>query len=392
MRDGILQPDSERSPSSRTGELGGILVFNKPQGMTSHDAVGFVRGLTGVRRVGHTGTLDPMAEGVLPVCVGKATRLIEFMDDFPGASRDPRSKAYDCEMRLGVTTDTLDIWGSAVPRGEAEASGFSHPIITPQRVREVFASFIGDVAQIPPAYSAIKYGGKKLYEYARAGKDIPAEAMSPRVIRIQSIDVTGVAVDADDPGLSAERSHELRLADPGASDIYDRGFATVRFSVVCSKGTYVRSLVRDAGDALGCGAAMSALTRTKSGVFTLADAHTKDELARAAECGDLRDMMLAADAAIPFMPAVGLDASASAKFANGMAVRADGAGARSDASVSDAARADASPGGGVSHSDASRENAAERPGRYVRVYDGERFLGVGVRDGGMIKPRKVLQA
>jgi tRNA pseudouridine55 synthase len=371
------------------GELGGILVFNKPQGMTSHDAVGFVRGLTGVRRVGHTGTLDPMAEGVLPVCVGKATRLIEFMD---GAG--PDDKAYDCEMRLGVTTDTLDIWGSVVSRDGAGSSAFSHLIITPQRVREVLASFVGDVAQIPPAYSAIKYGGKKLYEYARAGKDIPAEAMSPRMIRVERIDVTGVVVDADDPGLSAERSRGLRLADPGASDIYDRGFATVRFSVVCSKGTYVRSLVRDAGDALGCGAAMSALTRTKSGVFTLADAHTKDELARAAERGDLRDMMLAIDAAIPFMPAVGLDASASAKFVNGMTVRAPGvgAGARSDAPVSDAARTGASLSAADAHSDAPRENAAERPGRYVRVYQGERFLGVGARDGGMIKPRKVLQA
>jgi tRNA pseudouridine55 synthase len=310
-----------------------------------------------------------MAEGVLPICVGKATRVIEFMDGdrqgeagdetgFTEYPRDPRSKAYECEMRLGVTTDTLDIWGNATSGEKSEPARNG---ITPERVREAFESLIGDIGQIPPAYSAIKYKGEKLYEYARSGKEIPEDAVRPRMIHIEKIETTEITIDADDPDRSAARSRELRSADPGGSDVYDRGFATVRFSVVCSKGTYVRSIVRDAGDALGCGAAMSALTRTKSGVFTLSDAHTKDEITRAAERDGLRDMMLAADAALPFMPEVNLDSAGGGKFANGMSLR-----------ISD---------------DTVRGGA---PRGYARIYSDGRFLGVGVCADGMIKPRKVL--
>jgi tRNA pseudouridine55 synthase len=357
--------------------MNGILVLYKPQGMTSHDAVSFVRRLTGVRRVGHTGTLDPMAEGVLPVCIGKATRLIEFMDGsgqgdaggeagFAEPSRDPRSKAYDCEMRLGVTTDTLDIWGNVVSRAEPEPAGHG---ITRERIGEAFEALTGDVEQIPPAYSAIKYQGKKLYEYARAGKEIPEGAMRSRMIHIEKIEIADVVVDADDPERSAATSRERRSADPGGSDVYDRGFATVRFSVVCSKGAYVRSIVRDAGDALGCGAAMSALTRTKSGVFTLADAHTKDEITRAAGGDGLRDITLAADAALPFMPEVSLDDSGGDKFVNGMPVRMP-----TDTLLTGT----------------PRDSAPIRERGCIRVYRDGRFLGVGVCADGMIKPRKVL--
>jgi tRNA pseudouridine55 synthase len=321
--------------------------MNKPQGMTSHDAVGFIRRLTGVRRVGHTGTLDPMAEGVLPLCIGGATRVIEFIETGAGAGRvSPDMKAYDCEMRLGVETDTLDVWGGVT--AETDGAGV-RAAVTPERVREAFASMTGDVPQIPPAYSAIKYKGKKLYEYARRGEAIPPEALSPREVHIEKIDVTTIAFDDDD------------------ADNTLKGFATIGFSVVCSSGTYVRSIVRDAGAALGCGAAMSALTRTKSGLFTLADAHSKEELERAAEDGRLSALCLPVDAAIAFMPIAELDEKEGARFANGAKARA---GQQGDGPLLSCPSA-AAP-------------------RSVRVYCKGRFLGIGGFADGAISPRKVI--
>jgi tRNA pseudouridine55 synthase len=326
-----------------------------------------------------------MAEGVLPICVGKATRLIEFMDgdapdgsgadvDFAEDPRNPRFKAYECEMRIGVTTDTLDIWGDVVSQAEPESADHG---ITPERIGEALGSLTGDIGQIPPAYSAIKYRGKKLYEYARSGKEIPEDAMRPRMIRIEKIEVTDIMIDADDRDRSAAMSCERRSADPTGWDVYDRGFATVRFSVVCSKGTYVRSIVRDFGEALGCGAVMSALTRTKSGVFTLDDAHTKAEFESAAERGGLRDRALAVDAAISFMPAVSLSASDSGKFVNGMSVRMPDDTVGSGSPCGDAPIASIAP---------------TRTRGHVRIYRDERFLGVGVLTDGVIKPRKVMPA
>jgi tRNA pseudouridine55 synthase len=376
--------------------LNGIIVMNKPQGMTSHDVVGFVRRMTGVKKVGHTGTLDPMAEGVLPVCVGGATRVIEFImggadaagfgaepglvagpdaADVDGARRcvNPDAKAYDCEMRLGVTTDTLDVWGSVTAETDgAEVRGLA----TPERIREVFASMTGEVEQTPPAYSAVKYKGRKLYEYARSGEELPAEALKPRRVHIKSIDVTDVVIDGErterrvtagaapspERGGSADRS--------GSSS---KGFATVRFSVVCSGGVYVRSIVRDAGTALGCGAAMSALTRTKSGVFTLADAHTVEEVERAAACGGLTALVLPIDAALPFMPAVTLDEKARVGFINGVRQKAEQTG--------DGQKGQSGDGSFLSHSAGSC---------HVRVYGGGRFIGVGAFADGMLLPYKVI--
>jgi tRNA pseudouridine55 synthase len=257
-----------------------------------------------------------------------------------GGDSDRSSKAYECEARLGVTTDTLDIWGRVTP---ASGAGCARPEITPERVRDVFASLAGDVEQTPPAYSAVKYKGKKLYEYARRGEEIPADALRPRRVWIESIEVSDVVMDSGD---GAARG--------------DEGFATVRFAVVCGRGVYVRSIVRDAGAALGCGAAMSALVRTKSGVFTLSDSHTKDEAERAAAEGRLSDLMLPADAAISFMPAVDLDGARRGRFVNGAPVRA---------------------AAGIAGAEATR---------CVRVYSGGALLGVGDFSDGIIKPRKVL--
>jgi tRNA pseudouridine55 synthase len=338
----------------------GIIVFDKPQGMTSHDAVGFIRRVTGVRKVGHAGTLDPMAEGVLPICIGKATRMIEFMD---AGGQD--AKIYDCEMRLGVETDTLDVWGHVVAeRGRDDVCG----PVKPESVRDALASLTGDVCQVPPAYSAIKYKGKKLYEYARGGEEIPAEALRPRAVHIESIKVTEVTFDAGDVAVGAgDGNAKASVGCVAMPSCAGAGFATVRFTVVCSGGTYVRSIVRDAGNILGSGAAMSALTRTKSGAFTLAGAHTKAEIERAAADGALSKMIFSVDAGIPFMPFVRIGEAECRKFANGVAFRA--------------ATKQSVPHGC---------NAAIVNGSHVRMYCADSFVGIGICDGDTIKPCKVI--
>jgi tRNA pseudouridine55 synthase len=250
-------------------------------------------------------------------------------------------------MRLGVTTDTLDVTGEVTSVFEGDdVSGF----VSPERVREVCTSLEGDVLQTPPAYSAIKYKGKKLYEYVRAGEEPPREALRPRRVRIGRIEVMDIVVD-------------------GAAADCDMGFAAVRFSVLCSSGVYVRSIVRDMGAGLGCGASMSSLTRTMSGVFTLAEAHGLDEVEGAAADGLLGGLMLPSDAAISFMPVVRLDESERSKFVNGMSVRTQGD------SVGNSFRPDEGSGDGRD---------------FVRVYGTGGFLGIGTRADGIIKPKKVM--
>jgi tRNA pseudouridine55 synthase len=209
----------------------GLININKPAGLTSHDVVARVRRKLGIKRVGHTGTLDPMATGVLPVAFGKATRIIEYYDN--------DLKTYEAEMKLGITTDTLDITGETLET--REFSGISE-----ENVRKVFSGMIGEIEQIPPKYSALKVGGKRLYEYAREGKDVE---IKPRKTYVDSIVLT----------------------------CFDHAEGTVRFTVVCSKGTYIRTICDDAGRMLGCGAAMTALTRTQSGYFTIEDSIDLDE-------------------------------------------------------------------------------------------------------------------
>lgn len=226
----------------------GIINVNKPADWTSHDCVAVLRKVLGIKKIGHTGTLDPMATGVLPVCVGTATRMIEYLDlDF---------KTYECELRLGLTSDTLDIWGTICE--ERDTSG-----ITSKRIREAFAPFKGLVTQIPPKYSALKVDGKKLYEYARAGQEVE---IKPREIFIKELEIK-----------------EIDLEEKKVS-----------WKVECSKGTYIRSICRDVGIALGCGAVMSALVRTKSGKFTLEQAMDIREI-RQMERSDAQKLLLAPD-------------------------------------------------------------------------------------------------
>ncbi len=201
----------------------GLVLVDKPKGMTSHDVVDAVRRAMGTRKVGHAGTLDPMATGLLLVGVGRATRLLRFLGDLP--------KTYEGTARLGEETDTLDAEGSIVRAGDVHA--------TREDVERAAAALVGKSTQRPPAYSAVKVGGRKLYEAAREGEEIEAP---PRPIRVDAFDV--LTYDGRD----------------------------VEFRVSCSGGTYVRVLVADLGASLGCGAHLARLVRNRIGPFDLADA------------------------------------------------------------------------------------------------------------------------
>ena len=219
--------------------IDGIININKPKEMTSHDVVAVVRRSLGIRKVGHTGTLDPMATGVLPVCIGKGTRIIEYLD--------LDQKEYCCSMVLGRRMDTQDIWGTETDRVPEDAVN----AVTEEQIREAFSQVRGVVHQTPPIYSAIKVNGKKLYEYAREGK---------------SVEIPGRDVFIDHISLE-----EIRTGEG-----YD---SSITFTVVCSKGTYVRAICEDVGLALGVYGAMSSLIRCASGSFRLEDSVSLDTLA-----------------------------------------------------------------------------------------------------------------
>jgi tRNA pseudouridine55 synthase len=235
----------------------GFLIIDKPPGVTSFSMVALVRRVTGVRRVGHAGTLDPLASGVLPVAVGPATRLIEYLDD--------ALKTYVASVRFGVATDTYDAEGQATFSDDASS-------LTAEAVRDALAGFEGDIEQVPPAFSALKVAGKPMYTYAREGRPV---APVPRRVRISRIEL--IAFDAAD--------------------------STATIEVECGKGTYIRSLAHDLGRRLGPGAHLTGLRRTGSGGFTVDDARTPEAIASAAESGGIEDLMLAADRAVERRPA-----------------------------------------------------------------------------------------
>ncbi len=210
----------------------GILNINKPAGWTSQDVCAKLRRRLHIKRIGHTGTLDPMATGVLPVCMGKATRIIEYYD------RD--LKSYHAAMQLGITTDTLDITGEVTGR-----SGFG--MVREQDITDAFAAYTGRIAQIPPKYSALKINGKRAYDLARLGQDFELRS---REITIESNTVSMIDLE--------------------------RG--VIEFDVTCSKGTYIRTICDDIGRTLGCGAAMTGLVRTANGYFRLEDALDLEKL------------------------------------------------------------------------------------------------------------------
>ena len=226
--------------------INGVIVIRKEQGFTSHDVVAKMRGICGQKKIGHTGTLDPAATGVLPVCLGSGTKLCDML-----AVRD---KEYVAELLLGVTTDTQDTTGTVLAEQAVK--------VTEDEVRKVCESFVGDYNQIPPMYSALKVGGKKLYELAREGKSVERQARPVRILELEILQI------------------ELPV---------------VKMRVVCSKGTYIRTLCDDIGRALGCGGAMKSLERTRVGAFTLENAVTLGKLQQLKDAGKLTGVVLPVD-------------------------------------------------------------------------------------------------
>ena len=241
-----------KTENSKERNVNGILNIYKPQDMTSHDVIAILRKASGVKKSGHTGTLDPMATGVLPVCMGSATRIMEYLD--------ADMKEYSCTMRLGFVSDTDDIWGEVTE--EKDPSG-----LTDDQIKAAVEKYRGKISQIPPVYSALKVNGRKLYQYARDGQDVK--------IRARQIYIDSIVTESISRGAHVE----------------------VAFSVRCSKGTYIRSLCRDIGEDLGCGAVMNSLERKASGIFRAEEAVDIEKI-RSMAPEEIEKLLIPADKAL----------------------------------------------------------------------------------------------
>ena len=252
--------------------MNGIILVDKPCGWTSHDVVGKLRGILRERRIGHSGTLDPMATGLLVVFAGRATRAVEF------AEAD--SKEYIAGLRLGVSTDTQDTTGNVLNTCET----------LPSKDELIAAAngFLGEISQIPPMYSAIKMNGKKLYELARRGEIVER---SPRKVTISKLELVG------------EDKCDYIL------DIH------------CSKGTYIRTLCSDIGDKLGCGGCMSSLRRVKAGVFSITQAYTMEQIQAAADLGGLDGIIIPVDTLFTDKPNLTVNEFEEKKLRNGNTIK-----------------------------------------------------------------------
>ena len=252
----------------------GILILNKPQNWTSHDCVAVCRRAADRKKTGHGGTLDPMAEGLLPVFIGKATRIMEYLDlDY---------KTYECRARLGTVTDTQDIWGQVLKT--CDTGGISCGDI-----EKALMSFEGHIQQVPPGYSAVKLNGKKLYEYARAGEDVKVK---PRDVHIEHIRINDVDMDAME----------------------------VSFEVKCSKGTYVRTICSDLGAALGCGGTLVSLKRTASGIFDLSRSVSPEDL-KTMSSEEIDEYIIPTDRPLVNMGKVTMNADRTVYFSRGNSIR-----------------------------------------------------------------------
>lgn len=256
-------------------KVDGVLLLDKPQGLSSNTALQIARRLLNAEKAGHTGTLDPMATGLLPLCFGEATKFSSELLD--------ADKAYEATLKLGVTTTTADAEGEVLQ---------TRPVaVTQVMLDAALAKFTGPISQVPPMYSALKRDGKPLYEYARAGVELEREARNVVIHKIE---------------LLAWQGDEVRIA------------------VDCSKGTYIRTLAEDIGECLGCGAHLTALRRTRIATITLDGAVTLQQLENAAD----RDALLAAtESLLDDLPAAHLDAAASDRLLHGQPVALAGASA-----------------------------------------------------------------
>lgn len=254
--------------------MDGILNVLKPSGMTSFDVVSYLRGLLEIRKIGHAGTLDPLAVGVLPVCIGRATKAIEFMMD--------KDKIYRAELTLGIVTDTQDSTGQVVSTSEVNC--------TDGQIDQAVRFFTGKYMQLPPMYSALKVNGKKLYELARKGMQIERK---PREVEIYSSRIQNI-----------NRSDGIKIL----------------LDVHCSKGTYIRTLCADIGERLGCGGHMSFLLRKQAGPFDIASSHTLESLAQMKETGRIRDAFSSVELVFTQLRSFTLNEHTEKRFMNGLSI------------------------------------------------------------------------
>lgn len=252
-------------------ELNGVVVINKPQNMTSHDVVAIMRRKLKTKKIGHTGTLDPMATGILPICIGKSTKIVDFLMD--------RKKGYACEMVLGSATDTQDKWGTVVDCSD-------QPLPSNEEIITAIQSFIGEIDQIPPMYSALKVGGEKLVDLARQGIVIEREPRRRTIYRIDAIEIEG---------------------------------PYVRFEVICAKGTYIRTLCHDIGISLGCYAHMTALNRILSEPFSLTQAIDLEQLS----LENVDRYLIDSETALSWLPSVHVAANAKMEMQINNGVKVD---------------------------------------------------------------------
>jgi len=281
----------------------GILVIDKPNDWTSHDVVAKLRGVFKQKRVGHGGTLDPMATGVLPVFVGRATRAAEFCEN--------AEKEYIAGIRLGITTDTQDITGNVLTQSEMTTSVNE----LADKLTEIFPQFRGEIEQIPPMYSAIKQGGKKLYELARRGLEVERKARDVFISTLELLTEADCPVFSDSPVSS----------NPAVSPcLQESKYIDFNLRVVCSKGTYIRTLCHDIGSALGYGATLSSLRRTRAGAYGIESAYTLDSVISANTENNLRDLLLPIDSIFPEMPSISLNEANTRKVKNGVRIKIPG--------------------------------------------------------------------
>lgn len=248
----------------------GIIILDKPKGITSFGAVARVRRLCSEKKCGHTGTLDPMATGVMTVMLGNTTRFIELLPS--------HDKAYTASFRLGTVTDTLDITGNVLETRRVDS--------TAEQVREALKSFEGEINQLPPMYSAVSVNGQRLYDLARQGIEVERK---PRQVTVYSIEM-----------LSADE---------------DNGEYSI--AVECSSGTYIRTIIADLGEKLGCGAVLTDLRRTKANGFSIGNAVTLEELENAVNNGNIGSVLIPVDRALEDYPVIKVSAAQAKRFSNG---------------------------------------------------------------------------
>ncbi len=253
--------------------MNGVLLIDKPKEFTSFDVIAVVRGLTGQRKAGHTGTLDPNATGVLPVLLGSATKAQDLIVN--------HDKKYIADFRLGLTTDTLDIWGKVLSQTE--------PDVSEESVLDALGGFRGEIEQLPPMYSAVKKDGRRLYDLARGGIEVEREK---RRVTVYSLELLG----------------------------FDRAAQTGRLGVFCSKGTYVRTIIDDIGQKLGVGAVMTDLRRVEACGFTIDRCITLEKLKELKEQNRIFDVLLPVESLFSSYPELSVSAAQAKRFSNGGAL------------------------------------------------------------------------